>query len=218
MMVRVHQRKNPSRKRALSRVTAVVGLGVLAWSCGSSTSSEGADAPPATTTRLRTCGILTAGQTFMSPPTSGFQRCWDACQAQASCSELAALWCRQSISQSLTQCRSDCETAMWRCLDGTMIRLSSQCDQKPDCPDGSDEQNCAVFTCADGSKIPIALRCDGNKQCSDGSDELDCPTFQCANGKVLPGWARCNVIVECNPATDFSDEAGCATLICPSSP
>lgn len=54
------------------------------------------------------------------------------------------------------------------------------CDGVVDCPDLSDERNCAY--CRDGymhcgvgrTCIPKIKRCDGKKDCPNGSDEKDC--------------------------------------------
>lgn len=46
------------------------------------------------------------------------------------------------------------------------------CDGEADCPDGSDESDCAK--CADGIPIPAEWVCDGEEDCTDGSDEASC--------------------------------------------
>merc|ERR1711872_1123894 len=52
------------------------------------------------------------------------------------------------------------------------------CDHVPQCPDGSDEMNCAggdSFWCdAGGYDIPNKLLCDGYPNCPDGADEMNC--------------------------------------------
>ncbi len=159
--------------------------------------------------------------------------CYDECLAGASCEELRATLCGESIDL-LVRCDQRCA---FHCTDGALVALEAVCDGRPQCSDGIDEAGCPSFSCNDGTPLPLAshcngftecaggederdcpcptsqwLRCDGVMHCPDGADERDCSTFQCADGQEIPyfevgprcdGWRRCN---------DGSDELDCAML------
>lgn len=93
------------------------------------------------------------------------------------------------------------------CTDGTQIPETYQCDEEPDCPDGSDELGCPSFTCADATSIPLGQQCNGYPECPDLSDEQDCPgQFTCGDGFGIPLAYQCDGYPDC---ADESDELGC---------
>ncbi|XP_046613235.1 basement membrane-specific heparan sulfate proteoglycan core protein isoform X7 [Neodiprion virginianus] len=108
----------------------------------------------------------------------------------------------------------------FRCRNGQCILARRECDNLPDCYDGSDEYNCVrkgicsldQWKCGSSECIPENGRCDGVTQCVDGSDELgcviDCPagTFKCNNGVCLDGTKFCDGEPDC---PDGSDERNC---------
>jgi hypothetical protein len=131
---------------------------------------------------------------------------------------------------------ASCEQAGggFTCNDGTIIQAAYECDQIVDCPDSSDETNCAggagggtggggttggdTFTCNNGNEIiQAAYLCDQIVDCSDGSDENNCGgtttggsgggnVFVCNNGGTVPASYQCDGYLDC---TDSSDEANC---------
>ncbi|XP_040013370.1 low-density lipoprotein receptor-related protein 2-like isoform X2 [Xiphias gladius] len=112
------------------------------------------------------------------------------------------------------------------CIEPTQL-----CDEKRDCPDGSDEkcvERCPYKTdyrCKDRrSCVSKSLVCDGRSHCHDGSDEVDCPSVATPTVrknilKCRMGSRLCRDGTECvlfshvcdgeRDCRDGSDEEGC---------
>uniref|UniRef100_A0A3B3CG13 Heparan sulfate proteoglycan 2 n=1 Tax=Oryzias melastigma TaxID=30732 RepID=A0A3B3CG13_ORYME len=109
-----------------------------------------------------------------------------------------------------------CMANEFRCGDGTCIPLNYKCDNRADCRDMSDEENCCradQATCQSGGCISRDYLCDGEKDCPDGSDEFRCTPspcepneFMCNNGRCALKLWRCDGDNDCD---DNSDELDC---------
>jgi len=183
----------------------------------SSSCSGGGSSDPtiveAQASKLKDCGIFsTEGRFNLNNDLDEEENCYIQCITEASCNELADLWCGGPLANSLHQrCADRCDPADYECANGSTIRRSWQCDGDADCPSGSDEQGCPTFTCSNGATIRASWQCDGDNDCSDGSDEQNCPMFTCSNGQTIPAGWECDFENDC---ADNSDEIGCAELLC----
>ncbi|CAK1598802.1 unnamed protein product [Parnassius mnemosyne] len=89
------------------------------------------------------------------------------------------------------------------------VPFNKRCDQKADCEDGTDEQDC---TCKDYLlTFNKNLLCDGNFDCIAGQDELDCflcseDQFLCKKSQTcLPSQYVCDGIINCPHGEDEQD-------------
>lgn len=72
-----------------------------------------------------------------------------------------------------------CKDWQWKCEDGTCIDQIDRCNNRPDCPDKSDESDCGhcepeEFRCSNGTCLNAAKRCDGEPDCPHSEDEEGC--------------------------------------------
>jgi hypothetical protein len=147
-------------------------------------------------------------------PTELETRCTAKCLLDASCNDFRTLICSNSLTPSLEACVTGCMPPPFMCGSGETVPESFECDDYPDCIDGSDEHaRCPVFSCGSGERLPESYECDGELDCIDGSDEhARCPGFSCGSGERLPESFECDGELDC---IDGSDEhARCPRVTC----
>lgn len=173
----------------------LAGLLLVVGACGCTASSG------ATAARMMECGFYTEGEVRMLPlyvPDD----CYDACFGGASCEELSAAVCGESIDL-LLRCDGQCA---YRCPEGELIRRDQECDGIENCEGGADEVGCGEPP----APCRSPTQCDGIVECDDGRDEEGCVPFVCDDGTgswVRERNVRCNGYRQCS---DGSDEEGCA--------
>jgi hypothetical protein len=155
-----------------------------------------------TATKLSECGFYSEADIGRLPLLVIPDACYDRCLADASCEELSATLCRESI-EVLVRCDERCA---YHCPMGELIRHDQECDGVENCEGGADEAGCPEPDEACGS----ATRCDGVPECVDLSDERACEPFVCNSGQEVVGGTLCDGIRDC---WDASDESRCARLI-----
>ncbi|XP_055870134.1 low-density lipoprotein receptor-related protein 1-like isoform X4 [Biomphalaria glabrata] len=124
------------------------------------------------------------------------------------------------------------ESGLFQCQNATSAKdcvLPNQiCDGRAQCPDQSDEFNCANYTCMeqyskchkDNICIPNFKFCDGHPDCSDNEDEKSCAItectanqFKCSNGRCVPYVWKCDNDDDCGDGSD--EPMDCKTSHCP---
>ncbi|XP_033745945.1 uncharacterized protein LOC117331366 [Pecten maximus] len=116
--------------------------------------------------------------------------------------------------------------SVFLCDNGEAISRQFLCDDKADCRDSSDENDCGVnnstcaphqFRCSDGKCISLSLFCDFIPHCQDNSDETTCVhpecrpnEFRCKNGQCIAESMVCDLKEDCPDGSD-EDSDQCDT-------
>lgn len=176
--------------------------------------------------RLSACDLVSPGKLQSRAPVSARDACYAACEVEAECAELTALYCERAKSASIRECQRTCEEPA-PCRNGEgRYTVSQVCDGREQCDDGTDEAGCPEpFFCAgSGARIQVYQRCNGVADCTDGSDEAGCSgteqLFACrtrARGlaQVVPYARVCDLVEDCADGSDEGADQGCAELRCP---
>lgn len=120
-----------------------------------------------------------------------------------------------------------CPSEPTRCLSQSEV-----CNDRPECPKGEDEKNCAtcpkeMFECNNGQCIISTWVCDKTNDCGDNSDEENCnkpeerseqrvcdpKEFKCSDGTCLKYGQVCDGRKDCS-----DDEGGSCSSACKDTP